>query len=87
MANIQDLKASITEMQTSDLINLMKQIRQDRRVSKRATAEPKTKAKSASSPIPKELTLDQLLANMPADAVKSLMDRLSQKAKGGSNGT
>lgn len=75
--NLKDLKASITELPTDELIALVKDIRQSRRTPKRIYAEPKaTKPKQANS----NVSLDALLKSVdPATLLAALQGVRKEK--------
>ncbi|MFA5378331.1 MAG: hypothetical protein WC455_21435 [Dehalococcoidia bacterium] len=78
MANIEDLKQSITSMSNADLIALMKQTRESRRTSKREPSKL-AKAKSATTKPATAVSVDQLLASMTPEAALQLLQQLEKQ--------
>lgn len=74
---LKDLKQSVTEMPTDELMALLKDIRQSRRTPKRVHGESKPKAAAKPKKAASSQTLEAMMASMsPADLLAIL-----QKAK------
>lgn len=71
---LKDLKASLSELSTDELMALIKDVRQSRRTSKRPT--PKAKPKATKAPAQSKVNVEMLMAQMsPAELLAILQGK------------
>lgn len=71
---LKDLKASLSELSTDELMALMKDVRQSRRTSKRPIPEAKPKATKA--PVQNKMNVEMLMKQMsPAELLAILQGK------------
>ena len=76
--DLTDLKMTISDMSDSDLMNLIRDIRSSRRVSKNTNVS-KTRAKSVKKST--DINIESMLRNIPADKLEQLINTLESEAK------